>query len=313
MKSQTSRRSVAGRSFSLSLFGLLVLWLGLAATVAGRENPTRVATYNVRNYLSMDRLVEGKWRPDYPKPEREKKHIRKAIIAVDPDILALQEIGSPAHLEELRRDLAMEGLAFTGAALLEAHDSERHLAALWKPEVDAAIREHPNLPIKYLGKVDFVKRGMLEIQVADTKGGWSVFVLHLKSKYTTEKSDPLSAKRRALEGRAARDRIIRVYPDLESERFLIAGDFNDSPDSSVLRALTKKGERVLSFPIDCVDTDRERWTHYYRKADTYARIDYILASPGWAELKAASGAIHDPLDFYEGSDHRIVYVDISAN
>ena len=28
-----------------------------------------IARYNVHNYLSVDRLVDGHWRPGYPKPE----------------------------------------------------------------------------------------------------------------------------------------------------------------------------------------------------------------------------------------------------
>ena len=31
----------------------------------------RVASYNVRNYLLMDRLVAGRWVENYPKPEIE--------------------------------------------------------------------------------------------------------------------------------------------------------------------------------------------------------------------------------------------------
>ena len=71
----------------------------------------RVATYNVRNYLMTDRLVPGKlgdkliWRKNYPKPEIEKTALRRIIAKVDPDILALQEMGGAPYLKELQRDL----------------------------------------------------------------------------------------------------------------------------------------------------------------------------------------------------------------
>ena len=43
------------------------------------------------------------------------------------------------------------------------------------------VVEHPNLPIRCMGEVDFVKRGLLELRIEDDKGNWSPFNLHLKS------------------------------------------------------------------------------------------------------------------------------------
>lgn len=291
------------------ILSVVVVFFG--AFAQGEGTTIRVASYNVRNYLSMDRIVEGKWRPDYPKPEKEKDVVRGTILSVGPDILALQEIGSRMHLEELRRDLSNEGLDYKGSAWLEAHDSERHVAALWKSDLEVQVVNHANLPIKYMGKVDFVKRGMLELKISGEEGTWSLFNLHLKSKYTNFKSDPLSTLRRTLEGRSARDKIIKLFPELERERFLIVGDLNDSPVSGALRALAKKGDRVLSIPIECVDSNGSRWTHYYKKEDSYTRIDYFLRSPGWTELRNVSGQIFSRPDYYEGSDHRMIWVDMT--
>lgn len=299
---------VSARRFVLWTFVLLAS-LGIAR--AGEEASIRVATYNVRNYLTMDRLVEGRWRPDYPKPESEKRVVREAILAVRPDLIALQEIGKRAHLLELRRDLSSQGLDYAGMAWLEAHDSERHVAALWTDDLDVQVVEHPNLPIRYMGEVDFVKRGMLELKIDSDGEVWSLFNLHLKSKYTNVKSDPLSYKRRTLEGRAARDRILDVYPNPSEARYLIVGDLNDSPISGAVRAFLRKGDRVLSLPIECSDDLNSRWTHYYRKEDSYSRIDYILRSPGWGEtLNGVKGRIDRRPDYYEGSDHRLVWVDL---
>ncbi len=278
---------------------------------AEEPESVRIGTYNVRNYLTMDRLVEGRWRPEYPKPESEKKVVRETILAVRPDLIALQEIGERAHLLELQRDLASEGLEYSGSAWLEAHDSERHLATLWTENLDVVVVEHPNLPIRYMGEVDFVKRGMLELRIEDVKGEWSLFNLHLKSKYTNVKSDPLSSKRRTLEGRAARDRILAVYPRPDEARYLIVGDLNDSPVSGAVRAFLRKGERDLSLPVESSDDLGFRWTHYYRKEDSYSRIDYILRSPGWGDVfNGIKGRIDRRPNYYDGSDHRLVWVDL---
>ena len=53
----------------------------------------RLATYNLKNYLSKDRLIEGFWRQQYPKPEHEKSLLRAIIKEVSADIIALQELG----------------------------------------------------------------------------------------------------------------------------------------------------------------------------------------------------------------------------
>lgn len=118
----------------------------------------------------MDRLVEGRWRPEYPKLESEKKVVRETILAVGPDMIALQEIGERAHLLELQHDLASEGIVYSCSAWLEAHDSERHLAALWTENLYVDVVEHPNLPIRFMGEVDFVKRGLLELRIEDERG-----------------------------------------------------------------------------------------------------------------------------------------------
>lgn len=120
----------------------------------------------------------------------------------------------------------------------------------------------------------------------------------------------MSTLRRTLEGRAVRDKIIKVYPNLERERYLIVGDLNDSPISGALRALKKRGDRILSIPIECADPSGARWTHYYKKEDSYTRIDYFLRSPGWKEASSVVGQIFSRQDYYEGSDHRMVWIDL---
>ena len=124
----------------------------------------------------------------------------------------LQEIGSRMQLEELIRNLSNEGLDFGGSAWLVDHDAERHGAALWKSDLEVKVLNHAIHPIKYMGKVDFVKYGMLELKISGEEGTWRLFNLHLKSKYTNLRSDPLSNLRRTLGGRSARDKIIKLFP-----------------------------------------------------------------------------------------------------
>lgn len=281
------------------------LSLGVDADV-GESNHWTVATYNVRNYLSQDRLVRGKWRKDYPKPEEEKSIVRASILRMRPDVLALQEIGSEGHLRELQADLAKEGLKYTHRAFLEAGDPTRHVAVLWKLKNGYRVREHDDLTVNYFGNREPVKRGALEIEFRDDSGAFSLFVLHLKSKYTNRQDDPLSAKRRVLEARAIRDRILERYPNPSEARFLVLGDFNDTPDSAPIRAFANKGKLPICSLIPAFDTQGAIWTHFYKKGGLYSKVDYIMRSVGWQSLAEAEGAILSRVDFYEGSDHRLV-------
>ena len=294
---------------------LVVLGLSLLVGISWSEDASiRVATYNLRNYLSMDRLVDGSYRPDYPKPESEKAILRATIREAAPDVLAVQEIGERAHLLELKRDLAAEGLEYDRLFILEAEDDTRRVGALWKDRARIQAVGHVDLTIQYLGERQGVKRGLLELRILDEndKRWASVFTLHLKSKYTNDKRDYQSNKRRALEAQAARDRVLELYPDPSENRFLIVGDLNDGPNTSVLKRFYQKGRLAIAEPLECRDDYGLIWTHFYKKGGEYAQIDYILASVGWQEAKSFSTGIVTRDDYYKGSDHRLVWVDVSA-
>ena len=84
--------------------------------LGGRARECSGCHLQYSNCLTMDRLVEGRWRPEYPKLESEKKVVRETILAVGPDMIALQEIGESAHLLELQHDLASEGIVYSCSA-----------------------------------------------------------------------------------------------------------------------------------------------------------------------------------------------------
>lgn len=308
---------MSGTQISIKLLGVAFLCLirsfsGGEPNVA--ENETwRVATYNVRNYLSMDRRVRDKWRKDYPKVEAEKAVLRRTLLHARADFLALQEVGSEGHLRELQADLAREGLEYEYSAILEASDPDRRVAALWNSDMPFQVRRHTDLELVYFGETDHVKRGLLEIEFQDELGAFSIFIVHLKSKYTNRDDDPLSTKRRTLEARSIRNRIIQRYDSPNESRFLITGDFNDTPDSAAIRAFEKKGDLLIGVPLEIEDSRREIWTHFYKKGGVYSRVDYIFRSIGWGVLETYDSGIHDPEDFYTGSDHRLLFLDLQLS
>jgi endonuclease/exonuclease/phosphatase family metal-dependent hydrolase len=278
----------------------------------GEGSEVRVATINLRNYLVQDRRVDGRWRENHPKPEAEKSPIRRAILEIGPDILALQEMGPGPFLLELKRDLEREGMDFPYAIHLEADDPDRHLAVLSKVEPIEVI-QHTDMNFPYQGDRILVKRGLLEVVFPLGESGeqtWSLFIVHLKSRWSRVESDPLSSERRTKEARAARDRILDRYPD-GAGHFLIAGDFNDHRGSAPLRRFRSRGSIEIAKIVESYDSRGEKWTFYYENRDLYERVDFFLASREmFPFIEGGEGTIFDSLFLRRGTDHRPVYLDL---
>ncbi len=283
---------------------------GLAALagllLAASAQALTLATYNVENYLVADRRVDGVFRPAFPKPESEKAALRAVIRTLDADLLALQEMGRQPFLDELQRDLRAEGLDYPHAALVAGADEDRHVALLSRVPLKA-VHRHVRLPAGKRGAT--VRRGVLEAVVATDRGDLSVFVIHLKSRRTDDPADPEGRTQRADEAVAVRDLVLRRHPDPSRALFVVCGDFNDSPASRPLRALTRRGRTVIGSLLPAADSRGETWTHVYRREDAYTRLDYLLVSPALRRRVAAPGArIVDVPAVRHASDHRPVVV-----
>ncbi|HEY5552290.1 MAG TPA: endonuclease/exonuclease/phosphatase family protein [Opitutaceae bacterium] len=286
----------------------LTVALLLASILCGEcaAGSLSVATWNVENYLPSNRRVDGVFRPGYPKPESEKAALRAVIRAAAADVIAFQEMGDEVHLAELQRDLARDGMDYPHSAWLSSADTERHVAVLSKLPL-VRVERHSQVPVRYLGTDDSVKRGVLEVVLMAGAEEITLFVIHLKSRYTKRRDDPGSANQRAAEAVAIRDLVLERFPDPASARFMIAGDFNDTRDNRPLRALTKRGDAAIARILPAADDRGDAWTHRYRRNESYSRVDFILVSPGleaWA--KSLAIRVVDTPRVRSASDHRPV-------
>ena len=109
---------------SFRFVGLLLCY-ALRLTIDGRGETITIATYNVENYGPANRMSEGIYRKDYPKPEAEKRALRSVIRGLGAEILVMQEMGDRPYLEELRRDLKAEGCDYPFAELASAACANR--------------------------------------------------------------------------------------------------------------------------------------------------------------------------------------------
>ena len=297
------------RPIMLLLRSVAVFFWAFAS--AAFANALTIAAYNVENYLVADRMVEGVYRQAYPKPETEKAALRTVIAGIAPDILAVEEMGTQPFLDEFQRELKQAGLNFPFTALLEGPDPDRHVAVLSKVPFNE-VRRHAKLATTYFGQKQTVKRGALEVIFASSAGDFSVFVVHLKSRHTERPDDPESAVQRAQEAEAVRDLVLARYPDPTKGRFVICGDWNDTRGSRTVRALQKRGDVSLGEILPAADSHGETWTHFWRREETYSRIDYLLVSPALKSFVASGHArVWDGPGVTEASDHRPVVMQLN--
>lgn len=295
----------------LLLCGILLLGVPWNASADNTER-LRIASWNVRNYLVTDRWVEDRYRTEYPKPEQEKQAMWSILKEVNPDILLIQEMGNEPFLLELQRDLKREGVDYpyimlaTGTA-----DKVRHLALMSKLPL-VVQKVHTDLDFRYYGQSSQVLRGLQEVVIDRYEQPLVVMNVHLKSRYTDNSNDPQSARRRQGEARVTRDRIFSEYPPQANHWLLIAGDFNDHPNSSPVKHFLKRGKVTLMERVQLQDSRGERWTHFYAYQESYSSVDHILVSPALAPfIVEGSGRIYDRLPYSNtASDHRLVCVDL---
>lgn len=271
----------------------------------------RVATYNVENYLDQPTTS----RPHVKSAEAKVK-IRASIRALNPDVLALEEMGGTNALLELRASLKADGCDFPFWEHLQSFDNSIHVAVLSKLPI-VARRPHTNELFLLDGRRFQVKRGFVEVDIqAATNHTFTLLAAHLKSHLTTPEAD--EAEERLGEAKVLRSLIDARLSKDPNARLIVLGDFNDTKDSAATKEIIGHGKTKL---FDTRPAERNgdnapgeppyfeprdvAWTYYFGKSDTYSRIDYILLSPA---MKATwlAGETYIPTipNWGGGSDHR---------
>jgi endonuclease/exonuclease/phosphatase family metal-dependent hydrolase len=296
---------------------LLLLALTLCVRVAGAES-FRVATYNLESYL--DQPTES--RP--AKLAAAKAKVREGVLILKPDVLAVQEMGSTNALLELRDSLKAEGLDLPYWEHINGFDISIHVAILSR--FPFAVR-HPHTNDSFLlsGRRFRVSRGFGEVEIqVNANYSFTLIAAHLKSKRTVGQTD--EAEMRLEEAKLLRERIDVCFAANPNINLIVLGDFNDTRDSASTKAVIGRGKRKLVdtrpaerngdntlSPNPALEPRNVTWTHYYGKADSYSRIDYILISSGMARewITNETYALTLP-NWGVGSDHRPIVAAFDA-
>lgn len=280
---------------------LLPLLVGLLPALLAAGD-LKLATWNLCNYLLRDRPVQGTWRFAYPKPESEKAALRQALLLMDADVLLLQETGGDAFLRELQLDLRALGLDYPHRAAARSPAHPIGLGVLSRHPLDQVLFHEPVSLSPFLSSPAALSRGILEIAFSHDGLRYRVFLVHLKSRYTSDPADPESRRRRAAEIQALA-RFLQPWtrPPRPGEHLLLAGDFN-APFSDPLLDPLKTGWR----PLSARDAHGDFWTYLHRRSDACSRIDGFWIPRAARPFPGVASLPQMPPPFLTASDHRPV-------
>ncbi|MGN6643257.1 MAG: endonuclease/exonuclease/phosphatase family protein [Verrucomicrobiota bacterium] len=297
-----------------SYLGLLLLYPALLCAQS-----FRVATYNVENYL--DQPTQSR---THAKSAAAKAKICESILALKPDVIALQEMGTPSALNELRESLKAGALDLPYWEHITGFDTNIHLAVLSRFPFSAR-QPHTNETFLLSGRRFHVSRGFLEVDVKVSPSySFTLLTAHLKSKLPVGYVD--QAEERLQEAKVLRKIIDANLAANPRANLIVLGDLNDTKDSPPLKTVIGRGKYKLADtrpaerngdnlpnPNPAYAPRNITWTHYYGAEDSYSRIDYILLSPGMArEWKPSETFVLTLPNWGVGSDHRPLVATFAA-
>ena len=280
----------------------------------------RVAAYNVENYL--DQPTES--RKIVKSPEAKAK-VRETILAMKPDVIALEEMGSLSALLELRDSLKKAGLGLPHYELATGFDTNIHVAVLSKFPI-VARRPHTNDSFLLGGRRFRVSRGFSDVDIkVNDRYEFTLIGAHLKSRRPVPQED--EAELRYAEAKILRAIVEQKLAANPKANLLVLGDFNDTYNTKAIKEIVGRGNDKL---VDTRPAEKNgdnqpnpanprfsprniTWTHYYGVEDTYSRIDYLMLSPGMArEWVKEQTYIPTLANWGVGSDHRPVVAEFEA-
>lgn len=295
-------------SLSLRAFVLFVCF-----TSSALAEDILVAAYNLENYLRMDRHTKGEFVEDAPKPESEVTAIVRILTDLRPDILSLMEIGGSDMLDDLQARLKADGLDLPYRVWVKGADEERHLALLSRFPI-AQNRSLDNVSFTLNNRIQRMPRGIMDVTIQITPSyELRIIGAHLKSKRVAMDYD--ESQLRIEESRQLRNHLDGILLKEPKTNLMLCGDLNDTKNEFPIRQIMGTPRTPTHMrDIWLRDKRGETWTHYWKSADIYSRIDYILVSPALApEVIWKKCGIVDVPSWHEASDHRAIYATISPS
>lgn len=260
----------------------------------------RIATFNVENLFTrylfargVDRKKAGRHgfttedlRFRVAEPDA-KRITAETVLALDADVLALQEVESLDVLKQFRDRYLGGPDAYPHAMVIDGNDQRRIDVAVLSRFPIVHARSWQHLRVDGVHTFD---RDCLEVDVAGPLGTLTLYVNHFKSMRGPNRSSgsgrALTRAKRLLQASTVRQIVCERFGEDPSDgAFVILGDFNDFVEDdrqgrSAIRDLVhwEAVENILlRLPSD------ERWTHFFQGSrrgldPAYRQLDFLLPS-----------------------------------
>lgn len=268
-------------------------------------------SYNLKNWLQMDRFDGTKTLKGASKPESEKEGVVTIIHAIHPDILGVCEIGGPDDLKDLQTRLKARGLDLPNATSAHGGDPTRKLGLLSRFPIVAT--NHQTDLTYTIGETVFpFNRGILDASVKVTEN-FTIHCLgvHLKSMRPVPEADQALMRRN--EAHLLRKHIDSVHAATPNSYILTYGDFNEHRNQPSIDEIMGPPGPTRMTEAKLWDRNGDVWTHFWDAADEYSRIDYFFVSaPLRNHIDFKRSFVYSKREFYKASDHRPIVMHISV-
>lgn len=273
-------------------------------TAIGTPGTLRFITYNVENWLTMERKV-GSRNLISSKPASEKRAVVQLLTRQAPDVIGLCEVGTAGDLAEIQKDLKAAGLDLPHSHHTGGSDLVRHLGFLSRFPI-TATSQPAETEYRLAGRTFAINRGILDATVEAHGRPYRFLGVHLKSKRDSAQGDQEAI--RLHEARLLRIHLDAIFLTDPAARLIVYGDFNDSRSSPALKTIIGRHQAPDSLiAIPAKDSHNDMWTHCWAIHDIYSRFDFIMVTQALrptVDFRAAK--IIDDRDWNEASDHRAV-------
>ncbi len=272
----------------------------------GNPGDLRFMTYNVENWLTMERRVDDQT-VRAAKPEKEKQAVIAMIVKHRPDVLGVVEIGEAVDVADLQKRLAAAGWEMPFKSHRDLRSSPRNVLLLSKYPI---VCEDKPEQEEYRIDAGYRRMQRLIVDATVDRGGdrFRFIGVHLKSKREVQDGD--QEQMRQQEARLLRRHVSAILKEDAAAPLVVFGDFNDTRNSTAMKQVVgayRSPEYLWLVPAR--DSRGHSWTHYWDYQDVYSRFDYVGVSAGLKSRTDFKGSyIVDDDGWNAASDHRPVVV-----
>ncbi|MDO5296338.1 MAG: endonuclease/exonuclease/phosphatase family protein [bacterium] len=258
----------------------------------------RIVSFNVENLFDSIDDPHKKDEETPPKSTEDMAKLARALALADGDVVTLQEVENIGILNDFL-DEYLPG-QYPYRALVEGNDMRGiDVAVISKYPIDS-VQSHKQVRFPLPdGKKTFLRRDLLRTDINIKGMPLTVYTTHFKAQAGGQRADEV----RLGEAKAVRAIIAGEMSAFPGRRYILTGDFNDTPNSAVGQIFLEKNSSVWKSSLAGL-SGADAITH----PPTHRAIDYVLY-PASMEAEACGGGVQRLPDGEMGSDHWLIYGD----